>query len=265
MDADALEGKVAIVTGGGKGIGRAIALELAGRGVRVLVTGRDERALGETVGESGARRRTGPSPRGRRAETTAQASTSRRSGARALGPPRHRRGQRRADGHDPHGRRRGGRLWRGRSSRRTSSAPTSCSTPAVAVMSGAGRLVAISSVLGKFGVAGQAAYCASKAGLHGLVRAVGGGGRASGASPATPSARAGSTPRWPGRGSGTLAGRQGKSYEEARRAAAEATPIAPLRRARGGGELVAYLCSPAAAAITGQALSICGGATAFAG
>lgn len=45
------EGKVALVTGGGKGIGRSIALALAARGVRLLVTGRDERALGETVGE----------------------------------------------------------------------------------------------------------------------------------------------------------------------------------------------------------------------
>src|SRR5579872_3864252 len=49
--ADLLEGQVAIVTGGGKGIGRAIALELSARKARLLVTGRDERALAETVGE----------------------------------------------------------------------------------------------------------------------------------------------------------------------------------------------------------------------
>jgi len=49
--ARSLDGQVAIVTGGGKGIGRAIALELSACGARVLVTGRDERALGETVGE----------------------------------------------------------------------------------------------------------------------------------------------------------------------------------------------------------------------
>jgi NAD(P)-dependent dehydrogenase (short-subunit alcohol dehydrogenase family) len=36
-----LEGKVALVTGGGRGIGRAIALALAGAGAAVIVTGRD--------------------------------------------------------------------------------------------------------------------------------------------------------------------------------------------------------------------------------
>src|SRR5207237_9911517 len=46
-----LDGKVAWITGGGKGIGRAIALALAARGVRVLVTGREEKALGYVVGE----------------------------------------------------------------------------------------------------------------------------------------------------------------------------------------------------------------------
>lgn len=55
-----LAGKVALVTGGGKGIGRAIALALAARGVHVVVTGREERKIAEVVGEianSGAKAR----------------------------------------------------------------------------------------------------------------------------------------------------------------------------------------------------------------
>src|SRR4051794_36204440 len=46
-----LEGRTALVTGGGSVLGRAIALALSARGVRIVVTGRDEKALGETVGE----------------------------------------------------------------------------------------------------------------------------------------------------------------------------------------------------------------------
>jgi hypothetical protein len=46
-----LEGRTALVTGGGTILGRAIALALSARGVRIVVTGRDEKALGETVGE----------------------------------------------------------------------------------------------------------------------------------------------------------------------------------------------------------------------
>src|SRR5262245_47516907 len=40
-----LKGRVAVVSGGGKGIGAAIARALAGAGARVAVSGRDEAAL----------------------------------------------------------------------------------------------------------------------------------------------------------------------------------------------------------------------------
>lgn len=39
------------MVGGGTALGRAIALALSARGVRIVVTGRDEKSLGETVGE----------------------------------------------------------------------------------------------------------------------------------------------------------------------------------------------------------------------
>jgi citronellol/citronellal dehydrogenase len=44
-----LEGQVAIVSGGGSGLGRAAALELAGLGARVVVCGRREQPLRETA------------------------------------------------------------------------------------------------------------------------------------------------------------------------------------------------------------------------
>jgi NAD(P)-dependent dehydrogenase (short-subunit alcohol dehydrogenase family) len=48
------EGKVAVVTGGGTGIGRAAALTLLGAGWRVAVAGRRLEPLQETVAQSGA-------------------------------------------------------------------------------------------------------------------------------------------------------------------------------------------------------------------
>ena len=45
--------KTALVTGGGRGIGRAIALRLASDGMRVAITARSEDELAETVALSG--------------------------------------------------------------------------------------------------------------------------------------------------------------------------------------------------------------------
>jgi 3-oxoacyl-[acyl-carrier protein] reductase len=49
-----LEGRVGVVTGGGKGIGLAIAREFRARGAAVVVTGRDQAALDAFVAETAA-------------------------------------------------------------------------------------------------------------------------------------------------------------------------------------------------------------------
>jgi len=46
-----LEGKIAIVTGGSRGIGRTIALELAKEGASVMIASRDQKTLDKTVAD----------------------------------------------------------------------------------------------------------------------------------------------------------------------------------------------------------------------
>jgi 3-oxoacyl-[acyl-carrier protein] reductase len=49
-DRDGFAGRVAVVTGGSRGIGAGIAMALADAGARVVVSGRDEAALARVVG-----------------------------------------------------------------------------------------------------------------------------------------------------------------------------------------------------------------------
>lgn len=51
---DFLQGKVALITGASRGLGRAMAIALSGAGVRVALVGRDVEKLDETARECGA-------------------------------------------------------------------------------------------------------------------------------------------------------------------------------------------------------------------
>ncbi len=70
-----LKGKVALVTGSSRGIGRGVALALAAEGCDVMLTGRDAAALNEVAA---AIRKAGP-PRRRRGARSARERTRRRS------------------------------------------------------------------------------------------------------------------------------------------------------------------------------------------
>ncbi|MFE6736312.1 SDR family NAD(P)-dependent oxidoreductase [Microbacterium sp. NPDC057650] len=81
-----LDGRVAVVTGGSRGIGAATALALGANGVRVAVVGRDQEALDRTVAELSAQ---GSTALGVLADCTVEADLARLAGtvAERLGPP----------------------------------------------------------------------------------------------------------------------------------------------------------------------------------
>ncbi|MBX3464732.1 MAG: SDR family oxidoreductase [Planctomycetes bacterium] len=121
-----------------------------------------------------------------------------------------------------------------------------------------GRVVNISSVLGRFGVPGYTAYCASKHGVIGFTKAL-----------ALELAPRGVTvnaicPGWvdtemAAAGMQRMAEATQVPFDEAKRQALAAVPLGRLLEPEEIGELVVWLCSPAARGMTGQAISHCGG------
>lgn len=132
------------------------------------------------------------------------------------------------------------------------------SRQAVARMGEGGRIINLSSVLGRFGVPGYTAYCAAKHAVIGFTRAL-----------ALEVVKRGITvnaicPGWvdtdmAAQGMQAGADAMGVTFDEFKTRAIGAVPIQRMIQPEEVANLVKFLASPGAAAITGQTYNICGG------
>jgi len=241
------------VTGGGRGIGRAIALAFAEPGATVAIAGRTVPQLDATaraIEERGASARVfemdvTDEPAVARAFESLRASTldvlvnnAGAGGGQPIEKTDTASWRRIVDTN----------VW----------GTFLVSRQAVALMREGGRIISLSSVLGRFGVPGYTAYCASKHAVIGFTRAL-----------ALEVADRGITvnaicPGWvdtdmAAQGMQAGADAMGVTFEAFRTQAIGAVPIQRIIQPEEVANLVRFLASPGAAAITGQTYNICGG------
>lgn len=259
MHSSALEGKIALVTGGGTGIGKAVAAALAADGARVAIASRNPAHLQAAEAEFKSH---GYSSLALQMDVRNKSDV--RSGVAKvmdawgaidiLVNNAGRSGLNPIDNEDDS-------LW-------TDILATNltgmyfATKEALKAMNGreSGRIINLSSVLGKFGVPGYTAYCATKHGVIGFTKAL-----------ALELAERRITvnaicPGWVDTDMARLgmtetAAQLGISVEEFRRQALAAVPIHRYVELDEVSHLVLYLASDRAGAITGQAINICGGQT----
>jgi NAD(P)-dependent dehydrogenase (short-subunit alcohol dehydrogenase family) len=149
-----LEGKHVVVTGAGTGIGRAIAERLAAEGARLTLLARDESRLRDVVPGAATR---SVDVRDRDAVLAAfdEPLDALVANAGIGGPNEHGDADRFDDIVQTN---LYGTYW--------------CARGAEPLLPDGGRIVVTSSILARIGVAGYTGYCASKAGLLGLVRSL---------------------------------------------------------------------------------------------
>ncbi len=250
-----LKGRRCLVTGGGSGIGEGIAHALADAGATVAVMGRRKKQLERVVADLKAR---GVAAFAVTGDVTDEAGVR-----RAVG-----RAQKAMGGLD------------GLVNNAGVGGPNACALDgperwdevvrpnldgvffttraALRHLTDGGRIVNISSVLGRFGVPGYTAYCASKHGVIGLTKAL-----ALELAPRDITVNA-ICPGWVDTDMATdglqlMADGMGIDVDEARRQAMAMVPLGRILQPQEIGDLVVYLSSPAAAGMTGQAISHCGG------
>ena len=249
--------RTTVVTGGGRGIGRAIALAFAGPGAHVVITGRTVAKLEETAAEIKA---TGADATAIPMDVCDEASVAGGFGSlhgrvtrvdvlvnnAGVG------GGENVQGSDV-------ARWK-RTIDTNITGMYLATRQVLPLMADGGRIVNLSSVLGRFGVGGYTAYCASKHGVIGFTRAL---SLELVQRKITVNAIA---PGWVDTDMAaegmTEGAKQTKvTFEEFRNLVIGSVPIQRIIDPAEVAGLVKYLASPEASAITGQTYNICGGQT----
>jgi ketoreductase len=253
-----LTGRHVVVTGAGTGIGRAIACRLAGEGARTTLLARDTRRLEATAelitGAGGVR----PLVLGCDVMRRALVDAAFARAAESQGPLYALVANSGVGGPNTAGE--GDRFDELVATNLTGT--YSCLRAAEAHLApgaDARHLVVIASILARIGVPGYTGYCASKAGLMGLVRAL-----AAELAPKNVQVNA-VCPGWVDtamarEGLEGMAAAMRVSFDEAKRIAMSAVPAGRMSQPDEVAGLVAWLLSPDARGVTGQGLDINGGA-----
>jgi NAD(P)-dependent dehydrogenase (short-subunit alcohol dehydrogenase family) len=248
-----LEGRHAVVTGGGRGIGAAIAAALADAGARITLLGRSEAPLQEKA--SGL-----PMARAVVCDVTEEGGVAAAfaDAARAFGPATILVNNAGAAESAPFVRT-SLELFR-RLLDVNLIGTFLCSRAALPGMveAGFGRIVNVASVAGLKGAAYVSAYCAAKHGVIGLTRALALETATSGVTvnAVCPSYTDTDMAR---RAIANIVDRTGRSAEAAEAELVRKNPQGRLIRPEEVAATVLWLCTPGAEAITGQAIAIAGG------